>query len=156
MKKFSLLTPHSSLLALCILQCVLCQPVVAQSLSALEPRVTLPCTVANVVDGDTVDVELRVVVRVRLLAGERECWAPESRTLDAAEKKLGLAAKSHLEKIAGGKPGLVTFPIGSNRVIDYMTLERLLADVVVDGKSIGAEQIRTKHASSTKGGVLGR
>jgi endonuclease YncB( thermonuclease family) len=124
--------------------------------SQLEPRVTLPCTVTNVVDGDTVDVELRVVVRVRLVAGEGECWAPESRTTDLAEKRQGLASKAHLKKLALGREALVTFPIGSQRVIDYMTLERLLADVVVEGKSLGAEQIRAKHASTTKGGRLGR
>jgi len=138
--------------AIAALHFCVCASVCAQ----LEPRITLPCTVTNIVDGDTVDVELRVVVRVRLLAGEKECWAPESRTSDAAEKILGLAAKANLEKIALNKAALVTFPITSNRVIDYMTLERLLADVRVGEHSIGALQIKSKHASSMKGGVLGR
>ena len=118
---------------------------------------TLPCTVVNVVDGDTVDVEVRLVVRVRLLADDaRGTWAPESRTLDLDEKKRGLAAKENMRRLAEGKQGLLDVPITSDRLIDAMTLERLLAVVYVDGRSLGAQQIKQKFASSTKGGVLGK
>ena len=120
-----------------------------------QPRITLPGQVVNVVDGDTLDVEFRVVVRVRLLAGDGECWAPETRTKDVAEKRLGLASKAHLEMIALGKPALVDLPLTSKRVIDYMTLERLLADVLVDGLSLGTMQITSEHASGSKSGELG-
>lgn len=124
---------------------------------SLEPRITLPCVITGVVDGDTLDCELRLVVRVRLVAdADRGAWAPESRTTDQAEKKLGLAAKANLEKLALGKEGLLSVPIRSPRLVDALTLERVLGEVIVDGKSLGAVQIRQGHASSTKGGRLGQ
>lgn len=116
----------------------------------------MPAQVVGVVDGDTVDVEMRFVVRVRLLADGRECWAPESRTKDLEEKRLGLVAKEHLTRHALGRECLVSVPLHSGRLIDYMTLERLLADVWVGGESLGAMQIRTGNASTTKGGDLGK
>lgn len=127
------------------------------SIAAPPAQITVPCEVVRVVDGDTLDVELRLVVRVRLLAGDgRGCWAPESRTTDTAEKQLGLASKANLERLAAGKPGLVSIPITSDRLIDAFTLERLLAQVYVAGQSLGSQQIKQGHASSTKGGVLGK
>lgn len=121
-----------------------------------EPRLTLPGQVVGVVDGDTVDFEVRLVVRVRLLAGDEECWAPESRTKDAAEKKLGLASTDSLKRLALGRSGSLSLPLVSRRLIDYMTLERLLGNVWVDGQSLGAAQVRAGHASTTKDGPLGR
>ena len=43
---------------------------------------TAQCKVLDVYDGDTVTVEVRTIARVRLL----DCWAPEVRTKDVAEK----------------------------------------------------------------------
>ena len=44
------------------------------------------------VDGDTLDLALIKVLRARLV----NCWAPESRTRDKAEKEIGLRAKAAL------------------------------------------------------------
>lgn len=123
----------------------------------------IPGTVVEGVDGDTCDVEFRVVVRVRLLAGDKGCWADEAHLQSSikdpkervASRDRGLAATKSLEDKALGKPCLVTIPLTSSRVIDYLTLERLLANIEVDGDNLGEYQIRTKHASSTKGGKLG-
>src|SRR5262245_37647133 len=134
-------------------------PIAASSAQTVAPaaQITVPCLVPNVVDGDTVDLELRVVVRVRLVAtGGRGCWAPESRTTNLAEKERGLAAKRNLERMALGKAGLLSVPLKSDRLIDVMTLERILGEVYVAGKSLGDEQIRQGFASSTKGGPLGK
>jgi len=121
------------------------------------PRITVPGRVVNVIDGDTVDVEVSLVVRVRLLADDtRGCWAPESRTKNLAEKKLGLAAKQAMIEMALDQPCLLDIPLKSPRLIDHMTLERMLAIVYVRGKSVGAVQIENKRASSTKGGKLGK
>ena len=56
---------------------------------------TVPVRVVQVYDGDTVVVEITKRVRVRLL----DCWAPEVRTKDKAEKQKGYASKDHLKKI---------------------------------------------------------
>lgn len=121
------------------------------------PRVELPGTIAHHVDGDTLDVEFRFKVRIRLMADDkRGCWSPESRTKNPVEKKLGLAAKANLERISPiGSPCVVALPLWSDELKDYHTLERILATVRVRGVSLGEEQIRSKNASSTKGGKLG-
>lgn len=108
---------------------------------------TSSCIVVNVVDGDTVDVEVRRVLRVRLI----DCWAPESRTKDKAEKKKGLAAKAHLKSIAEDKPGVLFIP-GSRRqrLSDILTLNRLAGYVFVEGESIGQLQRQAGHASAEK------
>lgn len=146
-------------------------PVVAEA-----PRIAhIVGRVVNVVDGDTLDVEIDTrievpgeggvqlvdhgprILRVRLLADldGRGCWASESRTLNLPEKRRGLAAKANLNKLAMGQSCVVDLKLVSRRLIDYLTLERALAVVRVDGKSLGELQIQAKHASSTKGGRLG-
>ncbi len=67
---------------------------------------TVKGVVVKTVDGDTVDIEIRQVVRVRL----DQCWAPESKIDDrlpkekqAAEKQAGIASKEHLKQLADGK-----------------------------------------------------
>ena len=63
-------------------------------------------TLLNVVDGDTVDVDIELGFGV-VLADERVrimgIDTPESRTRDLAEKKLGLAAKERLKELCVGK-----------------------------------------------------
>lgn len=128
------------------------------------PAINLMGTMVNVVDGDTADFEFRVVVRVRLLAGDGGCWADETHLqksiADPVERKAsrdrGLAAEKSLEDKALGKMCLVSLPLNSNRVIDYMTLERLLAHASLDGEDLGEYQVKNGHASHTKGGELGR
>jgi len=59
-------------------------------------------TIAKVVDGDTVDVDIDLGFgmvykkqRVRMLGID----TPESRTRDLVEKKFGKASKKHLKKL---------------------------------------------------------
>lgn len=112
------------------------------------------CIVTNTVDGDTLDVELRIPARIRLL----DCWAPESRTLDLAEKKLGIKAKQAMEQLTAGGHGQVFIPSGSAHSIkDIITLDRLLGRVWMDGNDfdLSTEQVAMGNASTTKNGKLG-
>jgi len=68
-------------------------------------------TLLNVVDGDTVDVDIElgfgVVLsdeRVRIMGID----TPESRTRDKVEKLFGLAAKNRVKELLAGKPKLKT------------------------------------------------
>jgi endonuclease YncB( thermonuclease family) len=115
---------------------------------------TARATVIKVVDGDTIDVELHIRTRIRMLG----CWAPESRTLDPAEKKLGLAAKAHLSELTADGNGTVFIPTeDAHSIADVMTLDRLLGRFWMDGQvtDISTEQVVNGFASSTKGGKLG-
>lgn len=51
--------------------------------------------VVKVIDGDTIKVKISRVVTIRIL----DCWTPESRTKDAGEKELGMAAKKYLQEL---------------------------------------------------------
>lgn len=106
---------------------------------------TVECRVIRIIDGDTVDVEIRKVVRVRLLS----CWAPETRTKDKAEKKRGLASKANLVKLAEGKDVVLHIP-GSKRLSDSFSFGRVLGDVYVDGKSVAVSQVEGGFATKEK------
>lgn len=108
-----------------------------------------PCRIAAIIDGDTIEVEVTARLRVRLL----DCWAPETRTTDAAEKKRGLAAKTHLEKIAGGKDATLWIPAaGARHLGELTTLGRALGHVWLEGdaKNLSERQRAAGHARKTK------
>lgn len=123
-----------------------------QTLGEAPPRGwTTDCRVVNVVDGDTVDVEVKRVIRVRLLGA----WSPESRTKDAAEKARGLAAKEHLRAAAENCDAVLFIP-GSVDFQDVTTLGRVLGQVWLvnsdgtTGESLAKMQVRAGHATPTK------
>lgn len=95
------------------------------SVPACPPKgMTIDGTVLRVIDGDTIVVESRVEYHVRLL----DCWAPESRTRDQAEKQRGLAAKARMQQLAVDKPVRVFLPAADD-LTDMMTMGRLLGRV---------------------------
>lgn len=119
------------------------------------PGLTIDCKVVSVVDGDTIEVEVTRRCRVRLL----DCWAPESRTSDPAEKKVGLAAKLHLAGVAIGKQARLFVPTAdATRVGDVFTFDRVLGHVWLDGETetLSEHQVRAKFASTAKGRPLGQ
>ena len=107
--------------------------------------------VADVVDGDTVDVEIVIPLRVRLL----RCSSPESRTTNTAEKKLGLKAKQELAAIATGQRGTLFVPTDrAESLMDVLTLDRVLGQVWLDGnqKSLAEIQVGAATRPPSKAG----
>jgi len=106
--------------------------------------------VNNVVDGDTIDVEIDLGFdisfssRVRLAGID----TPESRTKDLTEKKFGIAAKDFVK-------GLL--PIGSAQIIKTHKDEtgkfgRILGDFVLpNDKLLSAHMIENYHAVAYNG-----
>lgn len=124
---------------------------------APSPSWTTTATVTRVVDGDTVDVEIRRVIRVRLL----DCWAPEakqdSRVQEAdrdAAKQAGIASKEHLTALAQGKTAVVQVPLDeSGEVAKAITLGRVLGNVWLEERpdeSLSEIQVRTGHATKER------
>ena len=108
---------------------------------------TTTATVVNVVDGDTVDVEVRRRVRIRLL----ECWAPETRTRDADEKRRGLAAKQHMRQMVMDKQVTLHIPTdGSGDMKQVLTLNRLLGRLYLEGNDVSAAMVAAGHATREK------
>jgi len=79
---------------------------------------TTPARVVGIVDGDTIDVEVSKVVRVRLA----DCWAPERYHAD------GPASTANMKRL---------LPIGSECVLHVPTSSGDLADVFSFGRVIG-------------------
>lgn len=126
----------------------------AARVSSPEPSWTTAAKVTRIIDGDTLEVEVSRVLRIRLL----DCWAPESKndpripeSKQAAEKKAGLAAKANLEKLAIGKDVIVQIPSDVD-VAKSVTMGRFLGRVwiVGDGESLSEKQVSGGFATKAK------
>lgn len=109
--------------------------------------IIFPGKVVNVVDGDTVDVEIRRVIRIRML----DCWAPESRTRDLAEKKEGLAAKDALTKVISGRNVIVQVPIDRDAKFgESMSMGRVLARIIDEENNTDYSKYMVTNGFATK------
>lgn len=114
--------------------------------AAPTPGWTTACRVSRVVDGDTVEVLVVRRLRVRL----RHCWAPECRTLDAAEKAKGRASKDALTALAHERDAILHVPSHGEDVGEMLSLGRVVGDLWVEGRNMADEQVRSGHATRTK------
>jgi endonuclease YncB( thermonuclease family) len=97
--------------------------------------------------GDTMTVRVSLDMRIRLL----DCWAPELKTRDQAEKVKGIAARDNLQKLAPvGSKAQLTIPLNGDRLDDILTLGRVLGRVSVDGRDLSEQQVKAGHAKVTK------
>ena len=102
----------------------------------------------RVVDGDTVDANIDLGFdifmrdRIRLMGID----TPESRTRRKAEKVLGLAAKARLKELLKGQK------VSIQCTKEKGKFGRILADVVVNDKSINQQLIEEGHARKYMGG----
>lgn len=122
-----------------------------------EPGWCTRAKVVNVVDGDTLDVEITRTIRIRI----RDCWAPESRTRDPEEKRRGIAAKTFLVGMAQGHPAIVFIPSAADgKFQDILTMGRFLGDVYLqgetmqhaEGESVAEVMVAKGFATKTKEG----
>lgn len=122
---------------------------------APNPSWTTRATVTKVVDGDTLDVEIKRTIRIRLI----DCWAPESKidarvpeSERAAAKQAGIASKAHLTLLAQGQPVIVQIPTDPDGTVSKsITLNRVLGNVWLlnDQESLSEKQVASGFA--TKG-----
>lgn len=117
--------------------------------------------VSRVIDGDTVEVTVSRVIRVRL----QDCWAPEAKRdprlseieRDAAKFK-GQAAKEHLRQIADGRECVLQIPTHTEDgtiqdMSDSLSLERVIGRVWVKAGNLAEIQVERGYATRTKGGL---
>lgn len=108
---------------------------------------TTPARIIDVIDGDTLRVEITRRLIVRLL----HCYAPESRTTNKAEKKRGEAATAYmLAMVPLGHPVCVHIPANTIDFADLLTLNRVLGRVWSDGRDLSEEMVAAGHATATK------
>lgn len=112
--------------------------------------ITTPGILTRIIDGDTVEVEIRRTLRVRML----DCWSPESRTKDPIEKKLGLAAKAHLAEVCPVGSFVTLFiPTSTGGHIESVfTMGRVLGAIWAgdDPRDLSQRQRDAGHATATK------
>jgi endonuclease YncB( thermonuclease family) len=118
------------------------------------PGWTTQARCLRVIDGDTIEVEVRRVIRVRML----DCWAPESRidrrvpeAAQTDEKAAGIASRENLRQLCEGKDVIVQIPSGED-VGKAITMGRWLGNVWVegDGESLSEKQVAGGFAETTK------
>ena len=109
---------------------------------------SVPVKIIDVYDGDTVVVEVKKHFRVRLL----DCWAPEIKTKDAAEKVRGIAARDHLAQILPeGTQGTLYVP-GNTDIGKSITFGRFLGHIwAKDGTAnVSQQQVEAGFATPEK------
>jgi len=115
------------------------QPTVLRSIE-LEPQLIVPAVVTNIHDGDTLTVEIKQKVNVRML----DCWAKELKE-DGGEQSL-----ENLRKICPETSEvLLQVPIKSD-ITRMFTFGRILGNVYKDGKNLSEEQVKQGFATKTK------
>lgn len=108
----------------------------------------------HVIDGDTIEVEIRFTLRIRFL----DCWAPETRTTDPEEKKRGQWAKAYLsralaDEIEREEPVTIFVPSPpSGKVGDLWTFGRVLGYVWDDdhNENLSAVMVEAGHATKER------
>ena len=114
--------------------------------AAPRPGWVTPARVVRVYDGDTVIVEVKKRFHVRLL----DCWAPEIRTRDDAEKARGIAARDYLAGLIDGRDVLVEVPADGLEVGKSFSFGRLLGRIYLNDRDVGQAVVDAGHATKTK------
>ena len=120
--------------------------------SAPSTGLTIDGQCVRVIEGDTIGVETRTQYHVRLI----DCWAPESRTSDIAEKQRGLRSKNRMIQLAEGRAVRVSIPLTGD-MTDVTSMSRVLGRVWlnVDGipqaEDLSAVMVNEGLATKTKG-----
>lgn len=129
----------------------------APSTPAPEPAWVTPGRVLRVIDGDTLEVEIRRTIRVRML----NCWAPESHRDGRVpeqereeQKALGIASKKSLQSVAEDRDVIVRIPTSTDGDLSQVfTLGRVLGEVWLQSdpsESLSERQVRLGHATKEK------
>jgi len=103
------------------------------------------CRVIRVIDGDTVVVEMKQQLNIRLL----QCWAPESRTKDSAEKVKGIAAKQHMQQLIDEEDQVRLFVPLTNDLTEAITLGRALGYLWRKGDEVSLNQMQVNDGFAT-------
>lgn len=121
-----------------------------------EPAITNIGRVVSVIDGDTIDVEFKTTVRIRL----KDCWAPESKIdhrvpegEQQAQKQAGIDAKSHLTHLAMNQDVVCKIPLSPDgQLRKSITLDRAIGVVWISGQdvSLNERMVASGHAEAKK------
>jgi endonuclease YncB( thermonuclease family) len=105
--------------------------------------------VVRVIDGDTIEVEVRRTLRIRIL----DLWCPETRTLDRAEKIKGIAAREYLKAAIENESVTFEVPLEAGAKFgESMSFGRILAHVArEDGRDVASLMIDAGYGTKYRG-----
>ena len=111
------------------------------SAPACPPRgLTIDGEIVRVIDGDTVVVRTSIEYHVRLI----DCWAPESRTKNQAEKTRGLKSKARLIELAKPETTVRVHVPTATDLTEMLTLGRVLGRIwPMKGKTPATKDLST-------------
>ena len=119
---------------------------------------TTEVVIKKVYDGDTITVDVKRTLTVRLM----DCWCPEIRTRNRDEKKKGIAARDHLKEALVVEENnkdtekeyteaVLYIPADEDSELkDIFTFGRVLGYIFVDGKNISEMMVESGHATKEK------
>jgi len=110
---------------------------------------SIPVKIVDVYDGDTLTVEIKFKLKVRLL----DCWAPEVRTRNLEEKKKGLVARDFVRGLALNKEGTLWVPSRNVKTLgNLFSFDRVLGYIWIsdEKKSLSETIVDAEHATKTK------
>jgi len=105
-----------------------------------DPGWTTPANVTRVIDGDTIEIEIRRTMRVRLI----DCWAPERNTSE------GPAATANLRRLVGNGNVTLFVPLKSGDVSELFTFGRILGHVWPEGSNRSLSELQVDQGFATK------
>ncbi|MAT51133.1 MAG: hypothetical protein CMK32_08120 [Porticoccaceae bacterium] len=112
-----------------------------------KPGIAARAEIQDIIDGDTLDVVLKIPVRIRLL----DCWAPETRGHEAPE---GKRSKEALDRLIDGRDAaLVHIPTeDAHKFGDVLTFGRVLGNVWIgeDQESLSEKMVAEGFAKAKK------
>ena len=121
------------------------------------PVLRVRAKVVHIPDGDTMRVQVKMDIDVRLLGGGTE----EIRDKDPTKRKLALEAKRQLYTLcyeqtqagewAEGKEGILEIPITSDNISHLFTFGRVLGNFWVDGVDCMDKQLESGLAKPRGG-----
>jgi len=125
--------------------------VVSPAKGQRPPRaeVVVPCRVVEVVDGDTLTVEVKLRARVRM----KGCWAEELHSRYPEVRARAQQSKQHLKSLALNKDGLLRIDLaGVDRLDKVFSFGRIVGNIYLEhqAKTLAQRQIEAGYATATK------
>ncbi len=101
--------------------------------------------VVKVYDGDTVTVEIKYTLKVRLI----DCWAEEIKDKDEEKKKLAIEARDYLSSLVKDKEVDLEIPINES-ISNSITLNRFLGRIYVENQDVSSIMVEKGFAKKEK------
>lgn len=113
--------------------------------SAPQPGWVTKAKVVEVYDGDTVTVEIKKRIRVRLL----DCWAPEIRGGTTLLRRSGYESRDYLKSLIDQKEVILSIP-AHETIGKSFSFDRALGLIYINDQSVSDLMVKAGYATKEK------